>query len=174
MVGRAQSLSRERGLMHNSLRLLFLALLLSSLAFAAPAWRAFSPSGEKFVCQLPAGKIQDMNNSAAHQWLVLEKGKYALQVASISAAGADSQVNLYLNKFLETAKIKETGRKKITLNGLTGVEVTGTMSPSATEKVTARTRVFATKDHLYHMAAFIPKNGNAKVADKFLASFKLK
>ncbi|MBN9416551.1 MAG: hypothetical protein J0I12_13995 [Candidatus Eremiobacteraeota bacterium] len=160
--------------MQNSLRFLFLALLLSALAFAAPAWRAFSPAGEKFTCQLPAGKIQDMNNPAAHQWLILEKGKFALQVASIKAAGADSQVNLYLNKFLETAKIKETGRKNITVNGLKGVEVTGTMTPSPAEKVTARTRVFATKDHLYHMAAFIPQNGNKQVADQFLGSFKLK
>lgn len=160
--------------MHKPIRFLLLSLLLTTLALAAPAWRAFSPAGEKFTCQLPAGKVQDMKNSAAHQWIVMEKGKYALQVASIGAPGAGGQLDLYLSKFLETAKIKEVGRKKVTVNGLSGIEVTGTMSPNPKEKVTARTRVFATKDHLYHMAAFVPVGGSTKVVDQFFGSFKLK
>lgn len=160
--------------MYNHLRFLFVTLLFCTVAWAAPAWRAFAPAGEKFTCQVPPGKIQEVKNPAAHQWIILERGKYALQVASIAQGGSASQVNFYISKFLQSAKITETGRKDVKVNGLSGIEVVGSMAPGAKEKVGVRMRVFSTKDHIYHLAAFVPTSGNKQLVEPFFNSFKLK
>lgn len=160
--------------MHTSLRSLFIALLLGTLAWSAPAWHAFSPAGEKFTCQVPPGKVQEVKNPAAHQWIILEPGKYAVQVASIGQGGSAAQVNFYVANFLKSAKVTETGRKPVKVNGLSGLEVNGSMTPSAKEKVSVRMRVFATKDHIYHLAAFLPSAASSKSIEPFFGSFKLK
>ncbi len=159
--------------MNKTLRLLVLALLLGAAALAAP-WRLVAPKGEKFRCQMPAGKLQESKNAQARQWLFLERGQYVLQVASIAQAGSPSQVNFYVAEFLKSAKITETSRKPVKVNGISGLEVAGTLPPTAKAKVSIRLRVFATKDHIYHQAAFLTGSGNKQVADKFFQSFLLK
>lgn len=154
-------------------RILVLALFLGAVALAAP-WRSVAPQGERFSCQMPSGKLQESKNAQARQWLYLEKGKYVLQVASIAQAGSPSQVNFYVNEFLKSARITETGRKPVTVNGKSGLEVAGTLPPTAKAKVSIRVRVFATPDHIYHQAAFVTGAGNQQVADKFFQSFRLK
>lgn len=154
-------------------RTLAFLLLLNAIVAAAP-WRSLAPKGERFSCQMPEGKLQESKNAHARQWLLVARGKYALQVASIAQAGSPSQVNFYLAEFLKNARVTETGRKPVTVNKISGLEVAGTLPPTAKARVTIRVRVFASKDHIYHQAAFLSGGSSKPVADKFFQSFRLK
>ena len=151
-----------------------LVLLLSTLAWASPNWQALTPVGEKFSCRFPPGRVKEFKSSAAHKWLLLEKSKYALQVVSIEQAGPSSRVEFYLSKVIETSQIKESLRKPIQQGGLSGLEIRGSMPSSPKGRLAVHMRVLASPDHLYHLAAYVPSGGNARVIDPFFKSFKLK
>lgn len=154
-------------------KLLWLALLLTAVAGAAP-WQTLTPSGEKFACRMPPGKIKETKAAAAYHWLLLKKGEYALQVVSIAQGGSDSRVEFYLSTLLKASKIKESKRTPVKGKGFSGLEVSGTMPSQPKGKLVVRIRVLASPDHLYSLSAFIPDEGNAKVIDPFFKSFKLK
>lgn len=157
------------------MRFLLLSLLLASLAWAAPAWHLFEPKGDKFSCQMPvAGKLEDSKDANGHQWVLLERGKYVLQVGYANEKGNPAQMDTYIKQYITNAKITETGRKNIEINGLKGTEVTGVMAPGPGIKISARLRIFLTKDRIYFVAALLPNPAAAPIADTFFKSFKTK
>ena len=155
------------------MRKLVWLVLLAAVAGAAP-WQKLTPADEKFSCSMPPGKIKETRAAAAHHWLLLKKGEYALQMVSIAQGGSDSRVDFYLTTLLKASKIKETRRTPVKGKGFSGLEVSGTMPSQPKGKLAVRVRVLASPDHLYSLSAFIPVKGNDKVVDPFFKSFKLK
>ncbi|MBS2033359.1 hypothetical protein JST97_00110 [bacterium] len=160
--------------MRHTIRLLLVSLLLAGFAWAAPAWHLFAPANDRFSCQMPEGKLQDSKDANGHQWVLLERGKYVLQVGYANEKGSPAQMDTYIKQYTTNAKITETGRKAIEVNGLKGTEVTGVMSPTPGAKISARLRIFLTKDRIYFVAALLPSPAANGIADQFFKSFKTK
>ncbi len=123
---------------------------------------------------MPTGKLEDSKDANGHQWVLLERGKYVLQVGYANEKGNPAQMDTYIKQYITNAKITETGRKNIEFKGLKGTEVTGVMTPSPGVKISARLRIFLTKDRIYFVAALLPNPAAAPIAETFFKSFKTK
>lgn len=160
--------------MHKSLPIALFFLLLGAFAWAAPAWRSFTPPKESFQVQLPVGEVTDQSNPQSRQWMLVARGKYFFLVGYAKQDNSPAATAKFIKELVTGAHIAETGHKAFSQSGVKGTEVAGTIAISKTKSMPTRLRVFSNKDRIYWLNATVLQPSDQVMVDKFFQSFKFK
>lgn len=160
--------------MHKSLPIALVFLLLGAFAWAAPAWRNFTPPKENFQVQLPVGEVTDQSNPQSKQWMLVARGKYFFLVGYAKQDNSPAAIAKFTKDLVAGAHIAETGKKAFSHNGVKGTEVAGSIAVSKTKSMPTRVRVFPNKDRIYWLNATVLLPADQVMVDKFFQSFKFK
>ena len=160
--------------MHKSLSTALLFLLIGAFAWAAPAWRTFTPPKERFQVQLPAGEVTDQSNPQSRQWMLVARGKYFFLVGYAKQDNSPAATAKFTKELVAGAHITQTGTKTFSLNGVKGTEVAGKIAISKTKAMPTRLRVFSNKDRIYWLNATVLLPTDQVMVDQFFQSFKFK
>lgn len=151
------------------MRIFLIALLLITAAWSEPAWQKFAPAGQGISCQLPPGKVNERDVNGTKQWMLIVPGKYGFQIAYAPMGGPASSAEPFMAGIIQSAKVTETGRKKIVHQGVSGLEVNGTMLPNGV-KLYVWLRVFPMAKKTFSLSGMVTSQKDKALVDRFFKS----